>query len=131
MPSIDSVGCWAVPRSSARMLTVDSLITMKLDGRALRAARGTTRRAQRACGCGLLLHQLGLHCSRQLRGEVDVTRQVGLALHRMGLTGDRVLEDERREGRRRRLLAAGCEGHGPVDREPCVVVLGRPGVELE
>src|SRR5712691_10616792 len=97
--------------------------------RALRAAEWAPPRATRVVW--LLLHQLGLHGRRQLRGEVDVTRQVGLAFHRMRLTGKRVFEHKRREVRGRRLLAAGCKSHGPVDREACVVVLRRHGEELE
>src|SRR3954447_26326639 len=104
MPSIDSVGCPAVPRSSARMLTVDSLTTMSETTSVARG--GVSTAARNACGCACLLHQLGLRGRRQLRGEVDVTRQAGLAFHRMGLTSDRVLEHERGEVRRRRLLAA-------------------------
>src|SRR6266550_7203239 len=110
MPSIDRVGCPAVPRCSTRMLTVDSFTTMNAMTSAARGGEGTPPRATRVV-C-LLLHQLGLHGGRQLRREVDVTRQVGLAFHRMWLAGKRVFEHKRREVRSRRLLAAGCERDG-------------------
>src|SRR5438552_1037256 len=49
----------------------------------------------------------------------------------MRLTGNRILEHERREVRRRRLLAAGGKRHGPVDRKACMIVLRRHREELE
>src|SRR3954454_3328195 len=97
---------------------------------AVRAATTGSRRAHHRVFV-LLLHQLRLHGRWQLRGQVDVTRQVRLALDRMRLPGHRVLEGERREMRRRRLLAAGRERDRPVDRKPCVIVLGRDREQLE
>src|SRR5579864_399559 len=129
MPSIDSVGCRAVLRSSITMLTADSLTTMAETTSVARGGPGTAaRKASLVC---LLLHQLGLHGSRQLRGEVDVTRQLRLALDRVRLTRERILEDRVREVGRRRLLAPRCERHGPVDREASMIVLRRDGHQLE
>src|SRR6266536_5025895 len=129
MLRIDSVGCAALLIFAGRMLTLSSLTTMTDLGHWACARRpGPPRTTRVLC---LLLHQLRLYRAGQLGGEVDVTRQAGLALHRIRLAGRRVLEHERREVRACRLLATGCERHGPVDREACMVVLGRYGEELE
>src|SRR5439155_4735200 len=125
----ESVGCAAVSALGAVRLMAGSFITTRVPS--ARCARRPEDRRTQTRLLRLLFHQLGLHCGRQLGGEVDVTRQVGLALHRMRLAGRRVLEDERREVVRRRLLTAGGERHGPVDREPCVVVLRRHREQLE
>src|SRR3954447_14831700 len=97
--------------------------------RTLRAAASRPPRATRVSF--LFLHQLRLHRSGELRGEIDVARQARLALDRVRLARRRVLERTRREVRGRRLLAATCERNGPVDRETSVVVLGGDGEQLE
>src|SRR5436309_387484 len=127
IPTMDNVGCRALLLFSAITVTATLLLLVSVSC----ARRSPCSAARNVCDFDLLLHQLRLGDCRQLGGEVDVARKVGLALHRMRLPGRRVLEHERRKVGARRLLAAGCERHGPVDREARVVVLRGDGEELE
>src|SRR5205809_224934 len=127
MPRISSVGTM-VGRLSGVELIASSIIVRTHAKAALCTARAPCTTPQIRV---LLLHQLRLYLRREFGREIDVARQVGIALDGMGLARGRVLERRCWEMRGCRLLAARGQRDGPVDRETCVIVLGRHRVQLE